>query len=217
MQLSLQRAASWNVKSCRKTTYGSVQKQNVPKMKNRNVVFKSKISYRWSGTIRKRPKYAKIWNKLKKCTKTGFKTHNRADLARSRLTGSKLNRFLLFFLWTFLRWYRVLLHNRGREGTKKRILLCAKLSFSSTVSPFVCALIGKPSLFRWSALFMTQPQTCSLKAYTHTLYIFPTKTTKALLTPTLSPEWADKRRSSLTLAFPHKLKLNEPDLELSKK
>lgn len=47
---------------------------------------------------------------------------------------------------------------------------------------------------------MMQPQT-----HTHTY----THMAAALLTPTLSPECGAERRSSLTFAFPHKLKLDE--------
>lgn len=176
MQLSVQRAASWNVKSCRKTTYGSVQKQNVPKMKNRNVVFKSKNSYRWSGTIRKRPNYAKLWNKLKKCTKLDLKRITEEDLARSGWTGSKLNRFLLFFM-DFLEVMQSTFAQQGAGRDKKENFAVCKVVFFFHSFPFVCALIGKPSLFRWGALFMTQPQTCSLKAYTHrhthTIFFLP--------------------------------------------
>lgn len=151
-------------------------------------------------------------------TKVDLKNITEQNLAHWCLKGSKLNTSLLL-PWTFLRWSGVLLHNRGWEGTKKRISLWAELSFFSHSFPFVCALIVEPSLFRRAALFMTQPQTRSLKAstHTHTHYIFSTKTTEALLTPTLSPEWADERRSSLTLAFPHKLKLNERDFGAEQK
>ena len=111
----------------------------------------------------------------------------------------------------------------GGEKGQKREFCCAKKFFFFPLFPFhsfpfVCALIGEPSLFRWGALFMTQPQTRSLKApprvhthtHTHTqwrtLYL-PYQDNQGSPDTNLV-SWVS-RRSSLTLAFPHKLKLNE--------
>ena len=151
--------------------------------------------------------------------RSGFKTRSASLAPNSTDLCFSLLDFLEVMRSTFTQW-------GGEEGTKKRIFALCKVVlffFSHSFPPFVCALVGEPSLFRRSALLMTQPQTRSLKASTHSCahahthththtrthaMFFPTKTTAALPTPTLSPEWADP---SLTLAFPHKLKLNERD------
>lgn len=115
--------------------------------------------------------------------------------------------FLFFFLIIIL-----LLVGRGwgdaefvsstgaRRDKKKGEILYEKKSFLSFSPPFVCALIVKPFPFLDSLHYLWS----SLKR-THT----HTHTVAALLTPTLSPECGAKRWSSLTLAFPHKLKLDE--------
>lgn len=95
----------------------------------------------------------------------------------------------------------------GKKGqNKERNCLWAE-KFPLVFYPIcLCINCRAFSLFRRPALFMTQPQT-----HTHSLTHKRTHThmAAALLTPTLSPECDAKLRSSLTFAFPHKLKLDE--------
>ena len=169
-----------------------------------------------------------VGNKKKRRTRTKLNLKHRTeqDLARRRLKGSKLNRYLAFLSFLdFLEVMQSTFAQRGARRDKKEnffffffFLLCAKSCFFFFFFSSICALIGEPSLFRRSALFMTRASNAQTEGFTHThththTHTIFSKTTEALLTPTLSPEWADERRSSLTLAFPHKLKLNEHDLE----
>lgn len=113
-----------------------------------------------------RPNYAKLWNNFKKCTKRDLKHITEQHLERSFWTGSKLNRFLLFYglSWGDAEYFCTTGGGRGQ----KREFCCVQSCLFLPQFPICVCINWKAFPFRWGALFMTQPQTCSLKAHTHT-------------------------------------------------
>lgn len=98
--------------------------------------------------------------------KTGYQTHKRVKCSTVVLKRLQTQQNLASFL-DFLEVMPTTFAQQGVRRDKKEnfcyVQTCLFHSF-----PFVCALIGEPSLFRWSALFMTQPQTRRLKPSTLT-------------------------------------------------